>query len=265
MTFRSDTLKRQITRICLILCTLMAFSARAIVSYEPLPLEVAPLLPKALKDGHAEYYKRYKLELTDTSRLRSFWFRIQQDDIEPAFKEILLAQLNGYNRENHVHNMLSEFQRLQADLLERGYEPSTNQYWAPAQELSIGWNIKHEYFEFDLRLNYQPINQPLQDHQSYPRASLKGILIFKCTNPVESAERFDNCLVYMAEIQSASIEWHSIPGNRGGNSSAGGGVSKQEIMNFPLIIQNTQMANSLGLLKSQKKQIKRETGNKRQK
>lgn len=255
MDFGFLRLKRQITRFCLFICTLMmAFSAKAIVSIDPLPTEKTPLLLRSIKEGHAEFFRRYNLNVSDPSALKSFYVKILKD-IEPTFKEILLAQLNGYKRENHADNMLSEFQRLQADILSRGFEPSTNQYWAPSQQLNLIWNLQEQEFEFELDLNYQPIGKRLEEHNTYPRVALKGLLILLCSDPVESPKRFDNCQVQGAEIRASTVEWHSIPGSRGGNSSAGGGTSKIDVMSKPLIIQNIPMAQSMGLIKNEKIQI----------
>lgn len=241
-------LKRQFAHFCLLICTLIGVQTQAIINIPPLPAETTPLLIKSLKEGHKAYYERYKDEININDPLsQHFWIAVDTD-IELTFKEIILAQLNSYKREAYAEKMLNEFQSLQAEILSRGYKPSEAIYWAPAQRLSLIWNGEH--FDFQLDLNYQPVDEPLQGGDQYPRVSLKGWLFFKCADPIESAKRFDNCVVQTATLNSAGIEWHTIPSHRGGNSSAGGGsgTNKSDVMSKPLIIKNLQMAQSLGLL-----------------
>lgn len=232
---------------------LISFTAQAIVSYGALDPKETPLILSLFDEGvkkHAEEYKEDIAVQGFDEVFKSFWFKTV--DAEVAEKIILELQKTQVFRDRTFYAAATfhEFRRLQEDVASRGFEPSTNTYWAPPVELSIFYpddapggpkvfvdEIKGQKVEFynhvfnvRLELNYQQAGQELVGHSAYLKVYLEGRLHIICEQP------FQNCRVRYSSIDRTGLEWASIPGHRGGNSSSGGSKGQQLELGQPVII-----------------------------
>jgi len=245
MKIRPFKLLRQF--LAIILTTLTGLSpAYSIVVLTGIPAKETPVVLNGFKLQLKQYRDRYDGTAENNyqkANVKSFWFSFK-NDAPQVLREIGLAQIAA-GRPEALDKIVGEFRRLQADLISRGFEPSQNDYWAPAQELNISYNMEYpgprassddgkisytHSFEFEMRLNYQPKGHVLKNHETYPRIGLSGSVLFVCQ------KEFDDCIIINSEFSRVSISWEQIPGPRiGGNSSAGGGDRNSKLLDKAIL------------------------------
>jgi hypothetical protein len=131
---------------------------------------------------------------------------------------------------------ITEFRHLQADLVRRGYEPFEGDrekaeldgkmlllYYGPHkvgptkdEDAADGYKYTHD-LEFSYDVGFKPQGQELKSQDSYPQASLHGYVYLSCK------KEFADCKLTSVSVIDSRIQWETVPGPRGGNSSAGGG------------------------------------------
>ncbi len=229
MTF----LKTPIARFLVAALTFSSVSSYAIVKFGWLDKKLTPTLVAAIPVQRAHFDERYKdepIQKNDPTNSKNFYLKFEGSPAGEALEE-LKKSFTIYPRQNNMF-VLEEFDRIQKDLKKRGYEASKNEYWAPPKDLvifyeqDIGPEFKKysdtpEYYLHSMRfkysLAYQRIGKTLMGGDVYPKAILSGLVYFACLKP------FDDCAVANATFDEAGYSWVSVPGPRGGNSSAGGG------------------------------------------
>ena len=243
---------RQVLAIITTLLILPLYSW-GIVSYGPLAKEETTQTLSAFEAGAVLYAKERQKDIEEKGYenvLRYYYLKVKDPAvIDKMISELKLGMIQR-GREIDLELTLEEFRRIQKDIINRGYEASTNLYWAPPETLYL-FNPEEELLgpkkviesndgketlryqhslKTRLQLNFQKKGEELQQHELYLRAFLEGQILLSCEEP------YSKCEIVYSTIDRAGVEWETIPGNRGGNSSSGGSKNHQINTNLPLII-----------------------------
>lgn len=232
MRFYPFTIVRHFLTVTVPFLVLAALPAQAIIDFAGVPPAETPKILNGFESQLKAYIKKYPEEGqagNPQGSLKHFGFSFEET--APAvLREIALAEI-ALGRGHEINRLYQEFKKIQADIVKRGFEPSQDQDFAPPQDLIIYYgrgtsgptvDVEDKIqsfvhgFDFQLRLNYQPKNHRIQQHEFYPQAMLSGSVWLRCKN------KFDTCSIASSSFDKASIRWELMPGTKGGNSSAGG-------------------------------------------
>lgn len=216
-----------------LLITLTGLSASAIVSLKRAPIK-APTVINAFESQVREYLgpdsgMPVDLEKAELQYFSSYYF----GNADQALLELAEGL---WAHDSRWSPNISEFKRMQVDLVRRGYETFEGDrekaelegkililYYAhtkmgPTKNQSESGEISYTHdLEFSYGVNFKPQGQELKSQDMYPQAKLHGYAYLSCK------KEFAECVLTSTSIIDSGIQWETVPGPRGGNSSAGGG------------------------------------------